>query len=445
MRAPVIILSLLVCLPYNASAQCHAGFTYQINEGIVTFHPADSSSGKIHSWAFGDGNTGAKTHETHYYAPGIYTVQHTIHDTVSNCIDSVFASINIDYTPACISYFSVQSDHPDPNHFSFRQSVYGDISGIIKTTWKVDGLTVVSDNYGSDFEYIFVPSSQPHIITMDIETAAGCASTYSDTIRTYQKCDLGISFTYTFSPYDMAAISFITNDTSLKYAWFSDNYRIAGGAQGDQYRFPAPGNYPVTMRATDSLTYCFDTVSQVVSIAGNNDDNCTIAMNVSREDGNLLVLSPSSDQPITRQRWSIYTSSTMDSINASGGNPQQYLIRDTGVHIISLFIVTNTGCIKHITDTLVVTPSVNYSRRATMTVYPNPANNEIRLTVTAEKDNNATIIIFTAMGKAVLQRQEKVYKGKNHISVPVIQLPRGQYFVHVQQDGLISSTSFNKL
>ncbi len=444
MKALIIMLSLVVCLSYDSSAQCHADFTYDINESRVTFHPADSSYGKIHYWAFGDGNAGTNIRETHYYAPGIYTVQHTIHDTVSNCIDSVTTSIQLDYTPVCVSYFSVRSDHPNPNHFSFRQTVDGDVFGIINTTWTVDGLAVASNDYGSDFEYIFAPSTQPHIITMDVETASGCVSTYRDTIRTYQKCDLDISFTYSFSPDDASSVSFIPNDTSMKYHWFSDNYIIAGGPQGNQYRFTAPGNYSVIMRATDSLTSCFDTVSRVVNVA-DGYNRCTIAMNVSREEGNLLLLSPSSDQPIARQHWSIHTSSTMDTINAPNGNPQQYFILDTGMHIISLSIETNSGCTKQITDTLWVTHSADYSRRTTMNIYPNPANNEIRLTVTAEKDNNASVTIFTAMGKVILKRQEKVYKGENHISIPVIQLPRGQYFIHVQQAGRIHRSSFNKL
>lgn len=443
MRALFSILTLLACLPYHAATQCHAGFTYQVNEGSVSFYPADSSSGKTHYWVFGDGNTGNSVRETHHYAPGIYTVQHTLHDTVSNCTDAASVSINIDYKPACTSYFSVHSDHPDLNHVSFRQHAPGE-AGIIKTTWKVDGITIASDDYGSDFEYIFAPSLQPHIIIMDVETVYGCVSTYSDTIHTYQKCDLGISFTYTASPYDSSAISFIPNNTSLSYAWFSDSYRIAGGVQGDQYRFPTPGNYAVTMRAIDSLTYCFDTVSQAISVGGNSYDSCTIGMNLSIE-GNLLVLSPVSDQPITLQHWSIHSSSGIDSVKASNGDPQQYPLRDTGMHIISLFIETGAGCTKHITDFLVAPPSDNYSPRTAMTAYPNPANGEVTFTLMAEKENNATIIIFTAMGKTVLQLQKRLFKGKNHIAVPVLQLPRGQYFVHIQQGGRTSSTSFNKL
>lgn len=73
----------------------------------------------------------------------------------------------------------------------------------------------------------------------------------------------------------------------------------------------------------------------------------------------------------------------------------------------------------------------------TLKVYPNPANDQLNISLSSEIRKDVTISLLTVEGKEMTSRALNVY-GNNHVSLNVSDFPSGFYFVKViAADGVI--------
>lgn len=308
-------------------------------------------------------------------------------------------------------------------------------------TWKVDGIVIPAD--GDVLEYRFTPPSQ-YIVELIAKTSTGCTSTFTDTIRSFQQCDLHLNFKYQEDPSNARSILFEPDpyDSSLTYSFATGS----GGTTSSHYMtFPEPGPCAVTMLATDSLHHCYDTTSRVINVRGNVYDSCTAGLNTIQQSSLEYLFTPVSNQPVIHQYLHIYNPGGIyDSVAIASGQSATYTFRDTGYFFIVLRLTTQTGCAKYAYDTVHVSNSPVNSPRL-VNSYPNPASHEISIHVNTELPATAFITVLNASGRPVYKTKVPTTKGINHIVIPVQSLQKGQYYINIQYGSQYSKSTFLKL
>jgi hypothetical protein len=69
-------------------------------------------------------------------------------------------------------------------------------------------------------------------------------------------------------------------------------------------------------------------------------------------------------------------------------------------------------------------------------IYPNPVTSgELQVRITADKDEEATLVLLNAESQPVVQVRSKLTKGPNNVTLPVGKLSNGMYFLQVRRDG----------
>jgi hypothetical protein len=67
-------------------------------------------------------------------------------------------------------------------------------------------------------------------------------------------------------------------------------------------------------------------------------------------------------------------------------------------------------------------------------VYPNPVTSgDLQVRITADKDEEATLVLLNAESQPVVQIRSKLTKGLNNVTLPVGKLSNGMYFLQVRQ------------
>ena len=75
-----------------------------------------------------------------------------------------------------------------------------------------------------------------------------------------------------------------------------------------------------------------------------------------------------------------------------------------------------------------------------VTVYPNPAQNNLNIGLLLIKNSDVEINIKDVTGKTVLSKNNKVLKGENKLQIETTNLSSGLYFVQVKSDDVLIST-----
>ena len=435
----IYLLTSVFSQPLNA--QCNASFTYTIYENQLVFNASDSVKTRGHYWDFGDGNSSTYTDASNIYTqPGTYTVLHVVYDSVSHCRDSVLKKLTLNYKPKCEPYFEYQHPFPEPGRFAFTAYTYTQGADITQYTWKINGREFQA---GSHFEHIF-SSPGNYMVCYSIETNSGCSDDTCKLVSVPAKCSLGAEFTAYPDPSNAKLISFSPQPDAqlLGYKWFADE-----GLLSLQNTFSAifsPGEHRILLVVTDSLKQCYDTIQKNIMVYGNPSDSCTVKLIYTHDDQqNRINFSALSNQTITSQTWTIVSFKSPDDTLLLSANNPSYNFIDTGFYQVSVLVTTSTGCNKEATDIVHITKLKDYSPR-TIASYPNPAREQIKLTIDASYGTTLTIAIYNSMGKLVLRQQQLITQGKNQITIPIQQLPKGQYFADIQYSNQRKKAAFHK-
>lgn len=70
----------------------------------------------------------------------------------------------------------------------------------------------------------------------------------------------------------------------------------------------------------------------------------------------------------------------------------------------------------------------------TMRVYPNPAKSQASVMLNSDKAQMATLSIYDLLGNRVNQQEVSIKQGSNNLSLPVVDIMPGVYFVEVRYD-----------
>jgi hypothetical protein len=77
------------------------------------------------------------------------------------------------------------------------------------------------------------------------------------------------------------------------------------------------------------------------------------------------------------------------------------------------------------------------------TVFPNPANNKLCVSITSNKEKNMSIEVVDVQGKVVLNTNPTLTPSTNIIHLDVTEFSTGLYFVRVSEDGITYTQKVN--
>jgi len=80
-----------------------------------------------------------------------------------------------------------------------------------------------------------------------------------------------------------------------------------------------------------------------------------------------------------------------------------------------------------------------------MVVMPNPVASQLNLQLTAERTHLTNLSLYNIAGQLVQENQLNVTSGTNNFNFDVNHLPKGQYFLQLQEDGKVATKKIVKL
>jgi gliding motility-associated-like protein len=258
--------------------QLTAYANFSINSSVCTFPVTvnftnTSNGGQSFYWDFGDGNTSTTEHPTHQYQnPGIYNVMLIATDT-NTCKgkDTVYLQVIIPTPP------DVTANQPPDICIGDTTTLSIIASGGISYSWSpATGLSCTNCPN---------PSANPAATTtytVTITDTNGCTASDNVTITVIPNVQAGMNVNFT--PCIIPALVSLNNSStnSVSYYWdFGDGFTSTN--TDPQHVYSSPGNYTITLIATDSSTCNIsDTVTYNIYLpppltitVGGNDTICS--------------------------------------------------------------------------------------------------------------------------------------------------------------------------
>ena len=78
--------------------------------------------------------------------------------------------------------------------------------------------------------------------------------------------------------------------------------------------------------------------------------------------------------------------------------------------------------------------AVDFSKRISVSIYPNPASNKTTLDINSEKEDNVLIQVTDVVGRLHKSFNQAVVQGNNAISLDAASLPNGIYFIRLNDE-----------
>jgi PKD repeat protein len=227
---------------------CNASFTtIQDTANLNTFHFTATSTGPtlFHSWLFGDGGQATGAVVTHTYnSPGTYTVWHTIHDTVSNCIDTVAQMINVSPATNCNAAFTALRDSIQQNLFYF--SAANNTPGVLHTWHFGDG----GQGTGANTSHLYSSPGTYFVIHIIHDTANNCTDSAQQSVVINPTVNCNASYTATRDSVQHTRYYFnaLSTGPGHSYQWKIDNVQVSTSASFT--RVLTPGFHQVCLLVT---------------------------------------------------------------------------------------------------------------------------------------------------------------------------------------------------
>jgi PKD repeat protein len=423
----------------NPCSNFNPKFEYKIDtSGKATFWGNNTNTSYVYLWSYGDGTAGSGSQVTHTYKAGTYKFCVTIKDTANKCDKTICETITVKgrNTDSC-KYFNPE--------FGF----------------KVDGTVVVFEaKSGSNLTYEWTfgsfGSSKDRVVKVDFkkpgiykacvtitDTKTGCKKTICKevVIKTKNTSDPCKDFNPKVSfQMESGKVSFTADGgKGATFAWdFGD------GSKGSKDRSPVhtyakSGKYNVCVTVYDAKRKCKKTICFSIEVTVKSSNPCDkfnpefkLSIN-----GNKVVAEASNLSGV-QYFWSWGDKQT------DTGRVADHTFKVSGSYTICLtaYDVKNK-CKKTVCKTISLKQKMiglNNGDEVLM-AYPNPADHNVYVVTTSESP--AKIIVKDLKGNEIL-RHDATPDASKTIDLWIAELPKGIYFMTVEQDGKIETTKFMK-
>lgn len=327
---------------------CQASFTYTINNNQVSFHGISNVNNVDYYWIFGDGEDANGQNLTHTYSqyPEHYDVCLVIHNTQTNCLDTVCETIYIQSGPnqncqAIMSFNIVDNTVTFVGTSNVPNVDYHWIFG--------DG----DDANGPTVTHTYSQYPEHYNVCLVIHnTALNCLDTVCETIYIQngpsQNCEG--AFTYTIQGNSVHFYG-TSNVPGVNYTWiFGDGHLDSSNNNDPWHTYSVyPEHYNVCMIITNN-SGCADTVCQNIYIPNNGSGNNCVASFSYLIDQNEVHFAGHSTEPNVDYHW-IFG----DGHDANGQNPTHVYSQYPEHYTVCLVIHNSqTNCLDTVCETIYI-------------------------------------------------------------------------------------------
>ncbi len=417
-------------------------FEYKIGEnGLVTFYGGgNTTTNYTYTWSYGDGTSGTGGQSTHTYKPGTYKPCVTVYDAITKCKKTVCLEITITGT------------NTDPCK-DFNPTF----------SYKIDGNVIVFEaqsgtNYTYKWQFSNSQTSTDRVVKIDFKkpgTYKGCVTiTDPKTKCTKTICkEIVIKGRETEDPCKdfNPKVSFQTDGLRLKVdvdggKGSTMEWSWGDGTKGSNDRtathtYTKSGKYTICVTVYDAKRKCKKTICFTIEVQGKTQDPCADfkpdwSYTLS---GNTITVEGSN---ITGAE---YVWSWGDKLGDKG-RVNSHTFKVAGKYTICLTIYDpKTKCTKTICKTISVGGQKLIEQdkdgKEALMVFPNPADTKI--SIVTQSESAAKISIKDVFGTELI-RYDATPNSDKSIDMYIDALPRGTYYLNLEQDGKIESTKFVK-
>ncbi|MDQ3108927.1 MAG: PKD domain-containing protein [Bacteroidota bacterium] len=441
----------------TVNAQCSAGFTWsQTTNNVIDFVstsvPNVPNSSFVY-WTFGDNTTTWMTQNpSHTYSnPGNYIVCITVIDSLSSCSDTYCDSITVYGNVLCMTSVNATVVQAASCSTCADGTGYATMTG---------GTAPYTYSWSSGGTSAYESGLAPGFYTVCITDANGCMSCDSVAMN-YTSSNCNASFTWTQTVAN--EIDFVSTSTGVTaqtiYGWdYGDNtynYSMTGNSN---HIYASAGSYIICLTIYDSLNLCTSTFCDSVTVWGNSAPSTC--------DANFFIYPDSLN---SQQAWGYnlstggpgmtYQWSWGDNTPIDVAQYPSHIYANTGTYTVCLVVVdsanqcTDTMCQSltalRLSQQAAAAPyyvniipqgpqSVNEIAAGTFSLYPNPAQGELKLKADFSLiGNNYRVLDVT--GRIIAS-------GKlTGTSIDVSTFDNGMYMLQLENNkGMLSSQRFMK-
>lgn len=430
------------------------------------FHADSLQSNKIHftnysfpfensdsiRWTFGDGTTSNDVNPTHIYTlPGTYNVCIRVQKKASAgstpCVKEICKSVVVLSPCNLQAYFSYQFDPLNPNKVYFVNHS-SSATAISNTQWNFgDGTTSVLNNPDHTYAH-----SGIYNVCVHVSSSTSCTKEYCKTVEIKEpevNCADASKFTFTRSTVNCLEFKFVpvNQNPNWKYVWtFGDgttsNVMLPAG-----HVYPRSGNYTVylTIYRTSSPV-CVSTSHQLAETGTCfSCNNIWVKYQYTKESvsSNKFFFHTLSNYPVLSQTWTITKLNVSGAtvVTLTGMNPD-YTFKEPGDYVVCLRAVTYGNCVKEYCEVIhIIAPN----SVCTLTSYPNPASNQVTLSLQLTESVIIHVYIYNSLNILVKQKDQQGFSGNNVITTNIEGLVPGSYIVKVIYGNRICYAKFQKL
>jgi PKD repeat protein len=260
--------------------------------------------------------------------------------------------------------------------------------------------------------------------------------------------DTGLTYTLTATAQNAG------NDSAFTYQWLI-NDSLVSTAQSFVYTFPRPGSYQVCVFQNSPDSSCHVENCQSLYVFGDTThtppppvDTCSVTFTYTSDSLQPATVHfhavsvPFSDS--TTYTWTISADSNFATPLAAPfiltGSDLVYTFPDTGKYFVQLRAST-PECTAYTAQVITISrPKSNHIK-----AYPNPVRDVVHVNLTLPAAETIRVTIFNAEGIPVDAYETGGVRGLNILSIPVKNLMRGIYFMHLQYGTTSSESRFQKL
>jgi len=224
----------------------------------------------------------------------------------------------------------------------------------------------------------------------------------------------------------------------VTYAWSATNaevYAIGTGKQYSLINFNTPGTSVVTLSAKSGTTGCVGIATYTVTVGS----SIAATPAVIYVKGKFVCLASNAKS----YQWGYDNVNTLDSTIATGEINQSYIVPVTDFANKYYWVMVNTGdCISKVYYNKAVdnTPrTINDIDESSIgiTVFPNPANDQVNVEMTTLTQNSVRVELLNMLGQVL----NTATVDNNKASFSVSNLPAGFYMIDCYQDGIKIGTA----
>ncbi len=410
-------------------------------------------SGSTYFWDYGDGNTSTGINGTNTYsANGNYTVMLIVNNNSSPaCIDTAMNPVTITTATNCNLSAGFNISQGTNGNVSFISTSTGTMNGYFYN-WNFGPAGTAS---GQNVNKNFANGTYTAVLTVSNSSVVPtCTSSATQTFAVSSNtCFLQADFYYNQGSNGL--VSFVdtssgTNSGTI-YSWNFGNGNVSNSAGNPSTTYLNGGTYVVTFSLTDgqnnSCTSVIAKTINITSVPCSANPNFTLVYGGSP--GYWLAV-PAYPWNVAGAQWnwgdnsssnSLYTSHTYSTtgnynicltVTATCGSTASTcatysVYKSKGMAIYQVNVIQPD--LVDIDQTEPVGLTKQQAGNLSLSIYPNPAGNQVALQVVGLENSSATLTIRDAIGRKVLQLQQSSHRSQIAEVIDFSEQPAGLYFI----------------